>query len=145
MRRDHFDVEFSAADEPPHERPVIAITYDGPDGVLAERLSSGGGTLDADELDVTYRSKTADDEGRTGVLSIADRITGEFVLETNVAPETVEALVGDAADADDKEYRIRLTDSDGESTVYDKDLLLVYDADGSLRRSRSLIPGGVEL
>jgi len=29
--------------------------------------------------------------------------------------------------------------------VYDKGTLLVYDADGSLLRQRSLIPGGVEL
>jgi len=35
---------------------------------------------------------------------------------------------------------VRLVNADGASTVYDKGTLLVYDADGSLLRQRSLIP-----
>jgi len=38
-----------------------------------------------------------------------------------------------------------LTDSDGKSLVYEKEILLVYDEEGSLLRQRSLIPGSVEL
>jgi len=52
---------------------------------------------------------------------------------------------GAASEHDDTSYRIRLTDGDGKSTIYDKEILLVYDESGSLRRSASLIPGGVEL
>lgn len=145
MRRDYFEVDCSGVEEPSNERPVIEITYDGPDGQLANRLSTGDGTLDASELDVTYRLTDGDNGGTTGVLSIANRITGDFVLETNVSPARVDALVGAVGDTEDTSYRIRLTDSDGKSTIYEKEILLVYDEGGSLCRSESLIPGGVEL
>jgi len=143
MRRDYFEVECSGVDEPSDDRPVIAITYDGPDGMLTDRLTTDEGSLDASELDVAYRL-TGGDSGPTGVLSITDRLTGDFVLETNVEPAVIEALV-DAAGDDEPSYRIRLTDSDSTSTIYDKEILLVYDEGGDLRRSESLIPGGVEI
>lgn len=143
MRRDYFEVECSGIDEPSSDPPVIAITYEGPDGLLADRLTATSGTLDADELDVTYR--LTNDGGETGVLSIANRLTGDFVLETNADPSTIGSLVGSVGDGDDTSYRIRITDSDGKSTIYEKEILLVYDGDGSLRRGESLIPGGVEL
>lgn len=145
MRRDYFEVKFNGVDEPSNDRPVIEISYDGPDGELADRLKTDDGSLDTSELDVTYRL-TADADGEaTGVLSIANRITGDFVLETNADPGSIDSLVSIASDGDDTDYRIRLTDSDGKSTVYDKELLLVYDQSGSLCRSESLIPGSVEL
>lgn len=144
MRRDYFEVECNGVDEPSN-RPVISIRYDGPEGMLTDRLTTDDGTLDASDLDVTYRLTAGGDTGPTGVLSITDRLTGDFVLETNVEPDAIESLVGAASDADEPSYRLRLTDSAGKSTVYDKELLLVYDEDGSLRRADSLIPGGVEL
>jgi len=143
MRRDYFEVECSGVDES-NDRPVIAITYDGPTGLLTERLSAADGTLDASELDVAYR-QTAEGDETAGVLSIANRITGDFVLETNVESATIESLVGAAGDGDGTSYQIRLTDGDGKSTIYDKEILLVYDESGSLCRGESLIPGGVEL
>jgi len=144
MRRDHFEVELSGVDESSNQ-PVISITYDGPDGMLADRLAAEDGTLDASELDVTYRLTASGDSGPTGVLSVTDRLTGDFVLETNVEPDAIESLVRAASDDDEASYRIRLTDGDGKSTVYGKELLLVYDDEGSLRRGESLIPRGVEL
>lgn len=146
MRRDYFDADVRTADEE-LELPVVAVEFDGPDGLLADRLVTSDGQLDADEIDVTYRRKaTSDESGPEGVLSIADRATGEFVLEANLPPEAVRALVRDARGGDEEtRYLVRLTDSEGKSTVYDKRTLLVYDAEGSLLRSESLIPGGVEL
>lgn len=148
MRRDYFDADVRNVDDE-QGVPVVAITFDGPSGVLSERLLTEDGSLDASEIDVTYRHKTAaDEDGASGVLSVANRLTGEFVLEANADPETVDALVcaAKAADGDGKtRYRVRLTDGEGKSRVYDKETLLVYDADGSLLRKRSLIPSGVEL
>ena len=144
MRRDHFEVELSGVDESSNQ-PVISITYDGPDGMLTDRLAAEDGTLDAADLDVTYRLTAGGDSGPTGVLSITDRLTGDFVLETNAEPDAIESLVEAASDGDEASYRLRLTDSEGKSTVYDKELLLVYDDGGSLRRGESLIPAGVEL
>lgn len=146
MRRDYFDVEFREVDGESSEKPVIAITYEGPSGLLENRLVTDEGTLDASEIDVTYRLTRSDDETEeTGVLSVTNRITGDFVLEANVEPSSIQSVVDTAKASDDTTYRIRLTESEGKSTVYDKEMLLVYAQNGSLRRGESLIPGGVEL
>lgn len=146
MRRDYIDVDVRSADDSKAERPpAIALTFDGPTGLLADRLATGDGRLDDEDVDVTYRRTEADEPG---VLSLANRLTGEFVLEANVDAESVSALVDAAkgADADDDTcYEVRITDGEGDETVYEKRTLLVYDPDGSLRRQDSLIPGGVEL
>lgn len=148
MRRDYFDANVRNVDEA-KDRPVIEIAFDGPDGLLSERLVTDSGTLDGGEIDVTYRLTTDEDAADArGVLSVANRLTGEFVLEAHVDPDAVYALVSATKDAESEDghrYRVRLDDAAGESTVYDKETLLVYDADGSLLRQRSLIPGGVEL
>ncbi|MBV0923161.1 hypothetical protein KTS45_03015 [Halomicroarcula limicola] len=141
MRRDHFTVDV----ESEHDgTPTISIDYDGPADGLRERLTTGtDGTLDAGEIDVVFR-RQADSDG--GVLSLTNRLTGEFVLEVPADTDDVTALVSAAEGReDDGRYEVRLTDSDGESLVYEKRTLLVYDHDGSLLRQRSLIPGGVEL
>lgn len=146
MRRDYFDADVrNVADD--EELPVVAISFDGPAGVLSERMNTDDGTLDASEIDVTYRLTDAGGGGETGVLSVANRLTGEFVLEVPLDPQETFSLVRAAKrfEDDDARYRVRLTDGDGKSTIYDKSTLLVYDADGSLLRQKSLIPGGVEL
>lgn len=145
MRREYFDIDVSGIDDPSAGGPVVAITYDGPDGLLSDRLTSDDGTLDAGELDVTYRTKPVAGDDAAGVLSIGNRLTGEYVLEVNVRPGVIESVVDAASDGEETTYRLRLTDGDGKSTVYDKAILLVYDETGSLSRGRSLIPGGVEL
>lgn len=147
MRRDYFDANVRNDDE--QDVPVVAISFDGPAGLLADRLVTDDGALDANGIDVTYRLQTAPDGGDpSGVLSIADRLTGEFVLEASLEPDAVKSLVRTAKRSDgedERSYRVRITDGEGKSTVYDKETFLVYDADGSLMRNESLIPGGVEL
>jgi len=153
MRRDYFDANVSNVDDE-QDRPVIAISFDGPDGLLSERLETEDGPLESTEIDVTYRLTDADGEtdesgtDRGGVLSVANRLTGEFVLEVRLEPDAVSDLVRASKESDaenGRRYRLRLVDADGKQTVYDTETLLVYDADGSLLRQRSLIPGGVEL
>jgi len=161
MRRDYFDAN---VDDDEQDRPVIAISFDGPDGLLSERLETEDGPLGSSEIDVTYRLTNGENEAdqdvagdagterdgtaESGVLSVANRLTGEFVLEVRVDPTAVSDLVRASKETDGEDgsrYRLRLVNADGSSTVYDKGTLLVYDADGSLLRQRSLIPGGVEL
>lgn len=152
MRRDYFTVtagNVGDTDDNP-EGPTVAIEYDGPSDMLSERLTDEtGSTLDAGDIDVTFRLTTpVDDDDPRGVLSIANRMTGEFVLEANADADELLTVVRSAratGDEDDVRYRIRVTDADGKSIVYDKRTLLVYDDDGSLLRQESLIPGGVEL
>lgn len=141
MRRDHFTVEVQT-DPADEGSPTIAIGYSGPSGAMRERLTTDDGTLDAGDIDVSFRRQPEED---TGVLSLSTRLTGEYILEAMAPAEAVFDLVTSAERDADGTYEVRLTDSDGKSLVYEKDTLLVYDHDGSLLRQQSLIPGGVEL
>ena len=142
MRRDYFTVDFRCDTD--GGVPTIAITYDGPSGDLRDRLTKTvAETLDSSEIDIAFR-RQADEE--QGVLSLTDRMTGEFVFEVVTAGDDIETLVSAAQRHEgDGEYRVRLQDNDGQPLAYEKQTLLVYDHDGSLLRHRSLIPGGVEL
>lgn len=150
MRRDYFTLTVDGASGEGTDRPVLTIEYDGPDARLDDRLTKGGALLGESEVDVGYRLKDADGESEEGVLALADRVTGEYVLELNAATADVYALVeaareyGQTADAEDR-YRIVIRSEDAHLVTYDKATLLVYDHEGELLRSRSLIPSGVEL
>ncbi|MFC6865397.1 DUF5793 family protein [Halomicroarcula sp. GCM10025817] len=141
MRRDYFTVDVEP-DPTDGGKPTIRIDYSGPTEGLRERLSTATGTLDADEIDVTLRRQPGDEDG---VVSLSTRLTGEYILEAAAPTEAILALVSAAEDREDGTYEVRLTDSEGQSIVYEKRTLLVYDHDGSLLRSQSLIPGGVQL
>lgn len=151
MRRDYFTLTVEDATDGGTDRPVLSIDYDGPADRLEDRVTKGGSTLGESEVDVAYRLKATDDlAAADGVLAIADRVTGEYVLELNAEATDVFDLVeaarefGQTVDTEDR-YRIVLA-SDGDHLVsYDKATLLVYDHEGELLRSRSLIPSGVEL
>mgnify|MGYP000041246912 FL=1 len=141
MRRDYFtvDIQASATD---NDDPTIAIVYDGPTGELRERLSKvDDGTLDGEEIDVTFRRQPESD----GVLSLTNRLTGEYIFEATAPTAEIDALVSTADAQEDPQFTVRLTDDEGESRTYEMRTLLVYDHDGSLLRGQSLIPGGVEL
>jgi len=149
MRRDYFtpSVEDDGGDG--SRRPVLTIDYDGPTEQLEDRMTKGNSMLGESDIDVAYRLKE-DGDAAEGVLAIADRVTGEYVLELNADTVVVFDLVraarefGQRADTEDR-YRIVL-EADGTHLItYDKATLLVYDHQGELLRSRSLIPSGVEL
>lgn len=150
MRRDYFDLDVDGVDDG-QRKPSVLLSFDGPSQMLAERLDDDGTVLDADEVDVAFRYTTAvDADAAEGVFSITNRLTGEYILETNVPAASIMTLVetarGDeAADADGGRYLIHISEDDEEVVSYDKRTLLVYDRDGDLRRQYSLIPGGVEL
>jgi hypothetical protein len=145
MRRDYFTLNLDAPTASAENRPVVSVDFDGPADTLEERLRLASG-----DVDVTYRFQTpVEADEAAGVLSVADRVTGEFVLEVNAPAEVVFDLVDAArefssADADDC-YGVKIT-HEGE-TVFstDKRMLLVYDEEGDLLRQHSLIPSGVEL
>lgn len=151
MRRDYFTATVDDAPDEGTQRPVLTIDYDGPDGRLSDRMQAGGDLRDDGDVDVAYRLKPDDGEASAdGVLALADRVTGEYVLELNVPAADVYALVeaareyGQSAETEDR-YRIVLNTDGDHLVTYDKSTLLVYDEAGELLRSRSLIPSGVEL
>jgi len=156
MRRDYFELDVenvSWVDEGESpEKPQVRIDFHGPTEVLEGRLSDPrGGYLDASETDVAFRLQDAlDDPDAAGVVSVTNRITGDFVLELNESADDVLSFIraareyGRNAD-DDGRYRVEVRIDGEEVVVYEKQTFLVYDADGNLLRSHSLIPSGVEL
>lgn len=146
MRRDYFTITLQNVDTT-DDKPGLLIDFEGPSETLDERL-----TDDIEDIDVGFRLQTAvDADDAAGVFSIAERVTGEYLLEVNADAETVFELV-DAA----REYGQTTSDSDGCFSIQLRDegdlvfetrkrTLLVYDTDGSLLRQHSLIPSGVEL
>ncbi|WP_257297520.1 DUF5793 family protein [Haloarchaeobius sp. FL176] len=156
MRRDYFTLQVSNVDwvdeDGTPERPTVTISFEGPVATLRERLTGPAGEpLDAAETDVAFRLQTAvDDSDAQGVVSVTNRITGDFVLELNESAGNVLKFIraarryGEHA-GDEGEYGVHIL-LDGEEFVsYDKSTFLVYNADGNLLRNQSLIPSGVEL
>ncbi|MFB6172587.1 MAG: DUF5793 family protein [Haloarculaceae archaeon] len=150
MRRDYFTLTIRRPDgEGSAGAPTLLVDFDGPVPDLEERLEGRDGPLDAGSLDVNFRLVSSiDADDAAGVLSVTNRITGEFVLELNAKADEVLSFV-DAArtldDADDGHYRLVIR-ADGETLgTYEKSTFLVYDVDSGLIRQHSLIPSGVEL
>ena len=158
MRREHFDLdvrnlEWVEADDDP-EQPLALIEFSGPAEELIDRLTGVDGTpLDSEEIDVAFRLRDPfdDTDDAAGVVGVTNRLTGEFIFETNEDAEDVFGFIhaareyGQSTDAADARYRIRLSLADGKTVTYDKGTFLVYDDEGDLLRSQSLIPSGVEL
>ncbi|MDF9745148.1 DUF5793 family protein [Natrinema salsiterrestre] len=156
MRREHFTLDVTNIDwvetggEP--QKPAVSIDFTGPATLLRERLTGpDGNVLDASETDVALRLQGPLGNETTGVVSVTNRVTGEFILELNEDAEDVLQFIraargyGEDAGEDDGRYEVALT-LDGDSFVtYDKGTFLVYDEEGSLLRQHSLIPSGVEL
>jgi len=151
MRRDYVTLNVRHTDEDGDERPTAELTFDGPADVLDDRLGDADGDpLEGERIDVAFRFQTgADADAASGVFSLTNRVTGDFVLEVNADADPVLDLVSAArrgrTDEDEGRYRV-VVRRDGENVaVYEKRTLLVYDDEGSLLRQHSLIPSGVEL
>lgn len=157
MRRDYFTLEVDGIEwvdgdgEP--STPTLRVDYTGPVEDLRPRLvGADGNLLDADGTDVAFRLLAPlDVDDVTGVVSLTDRVTGEFVLELNARTDTIIRFVraarryGEDAGADDGRYAIRVSVDGEELVAYEKSALLVYDTEGELLRQHSLIPSGVEI
>ena len=155
MRREHFTLDVSNVDwvetGGDARKPSVTIDFSGPESVLRERLTGpDGNVLDAAETDAALRLTGSSDDDGDAVVSVTNRVTGDFILELNVDASYVLRFIraargyGERGDGDGK-YEVSI-DLDGDPFVtYDKRTFLVYDEDGSLLRSQSLIPSGVEL
>lgn len=157
MRRDYFELAVEHIDwvdcgDTP-EKPLVRIDFHGPEELLRERLTGAEDELlSAGETDVAYRLQSSlDDPDATGVVGVTNRITGDFVLELNEDADDVLKFIraareyGASTDVDDGRYRVEIAIEGEPLVAYEKRTFLVYDADGSLLRGKSLIPSGVEL
>ncbi|WP_435347518.1 DUF5793 family protein [Haloarchaeobius sp. HRN-SO-5] len=156
MRRDYFTLQVSNVDwvdeDGSPQKPTVTISFEGPVSTLRERLTGPEDEpLDASETDVTFRLQTSvDDPDAQGVVSVTNRVTGDFLLELNETADDVLKFIraarryGESA-GDEGEYTVHIL-LDGEDFVtYEKSTFLVYNAEGNLLRNQSLIPSGVEL
>lgn len=156
MRREQFDldvrnIEWVDTDDDPRQ-PLARISVTGTTEQLQDRLTGvDGDRLTDDMVDVAFRltESLAEDPEAEGVVSVANRLTGDFIFETNEDADDVFQFIHAADEYGRKtdstgRYRIEIV-VDGETITYDKDTFLVYDDDGELLRGQSLIPSGVEL
>jgi len=157
MRRDYFTLDVRNVDWVEEgddaRKPTVLIDFEGPSSTLRERLTgTGDDLLDAGETDVAFRLQgPVDDEDATGVVSVTNRITGDFVLELNQDADDVLKFIraareyGKATGDPDGRYHVEISINGDDLVEYDKGTFLVYNRDGNLLRQHSLIPSGVEL
>lgn len=94
------------------------------------------------DIDIAYRMQPSRHPAASGgVLSLTDAMTGTYLFEVNVSPSTIEELVQAADDG----YVVELCHDDETTATVPKETLLVYGADGTLLRERSVIPDSVEI
>ncbi|ELY61054.1 DUF5793 family protein [Natronolimnohabitans innermongolicus] len=156
MRREHFTLDVSNIDwvetdsEP--SKPSVSIDFTGPETMLRERLTGpDGDVLAAEETDVALRLQGPLGDETAGVVSVTNRVTGEFILELNESADNVLQFIsaargyGEGATEDEGRYDVEILLEGDQYVTYDKRTFLVYDDDGNLLRQHSLIPSGVEL
>ncbi|EFW92819.1 hypothetical protein ZOD2009_08114 [Haladaptatus paucihalophilus DX253] len=157
MRRDYFtlnveNIDWVEADGTPR-KPTVIIDFEGPSATLRERLTGPSDELlDASETDVTFRLQASlDDPTATGVVSVTNRTTGDFILELNEDADDVLRFIraarayGDETDESNGRYHVDIAINGDHVVEYDKSTFLVYNSEGNLLRQHSLIPSGVEL
>ncbi|WP_207590332.1 DUF5793 family protein [Halomontanus rarus] len=155
MRREHFTLDVSNIDwvdtDDEARKPSVAIDFTGPATMLRERLTGPDGeVLEAGETDASLRLQGSLGEDTTGVVSVTNRITGDFILELNEDADDVLKFIRAARgygerSTDDGRYEVTISLDGEEFVTYDKQTFLVYDDEGNLLRQHSLIPSGVEL
>lgn len=157
MRRDYFELEVQNVDwirengEP--RKPLVRIDFHGPEELLRERLGDDDGELlGAAEVDVSFRllEPHENDPEAEGVVSVTNRLTGDFVLELNAAADDVLRFIRAAREygrssGSDGQYRVEIDLAGASLVEYEKGTFLVYDVEGNLLRTESLIPSGIEL
>ena len=139
MKREQFSLTTAPTSTDNSRLPTLEIAYDGSVESLLQRLSTPADSWSGDDVDVAFRLH----DEKQGVLSVADRLTGTFVCEIDAEADTVTDIVS-AAEKGEGRYRVEIT-GDDETWAVEKRTLLVYDDDGRLLRTCSLIPGSVEL
>lgn len=132
--------------------PVLHLRFDGHSEVMIDQLpDTGTGNEYPEDFDVSFQLQTSlDDSDANGVLAVSDRLTGEYLLELEVAAKQIFDFVRSVhqyADETGKEvqYIVSLDADNGTAMEYSKQVLITRMTDGGLYRSRSLIPTWVDI
>jgi len=104
MRRDYFELEVTnidwVGDDGDPQQPLVEIEFSGPGELLRDRLSDAEGEpLTGEDVDVAFRLQgdLEADAAAPGVVSVTNRITGDFVLELNETADDVLQFIGAAS------------------------------------------------
>lgn len=133
--------------------PTFTVVFEGEAETLRQHVvGPGGEDLDSDETDVTARlHEQPEDPDAEAVVSVTNRVTGEYMLECNISVDELLSFLaaarryGERTDGSAR-YRVRVATPDGDRVfVHEKRTLLVYSDKGELLRGHSLIPSGVEI
>jgi hypothetical protein len=130
--------------------PCIQIQIDSPEEILIERLRAPDGEVyEPENVDVFYRHQAVEPPIESGVLSLADRLTGEYILEIPTSPHLIEKLVYAVRQYGKRrevvpQFKIQIQTKERQLASFSKDTLLIYGADDVLLQERSLIPSGIE-
>lgn len=156
MRRDYFTLQVHDVDwvdegtEP--TLPRLTIRYEGPTEPFREGFVRDDALIPKDEVDVAFRLQAPiEDPDATGVLSLTDRLTGDFLLELDATVDSIVRFIrgarryGESVGNADDRYQIDVRIDEITQLTFEKRTLLVYHEDGTLLREHSLIPSGVEL
>jgi hypothetical protein len=133
------------------DRPTLVIQFDGSSDHLYEELTARlRENTSAEDIEVSFRFLGDGDDAETGVLALTDRVTGDYILECDGDPRTIQELIRavreDTEYIDESaQYTVQIRSTTDRLTHFAKELLLVYDADGTLLRHRSLIPSDIEI
>ena len=131
-------------------RPELVFQFDGDYETLIDQLpNTGTGGDYPEEIDVTFQLHSAVDDSDRGTLALSDRTTGEYLIEMEVSANRIFEFVLSVHQYADKvgnegEYGVTFEAENGTAMEYIVEPLLVYQMDGELYRSRSLIPTWVE-
>jgi len=155
MPRDQFQVEIrntaGSNTAAISEQPALILGFEGSRAefseLVAEELRE---SLVTEEIDASFRYLSPGHRADEGVIGLTDRVTGAYVLEAKVAAEPIREVVQAVREyaeqtGQDARYRVAIQTETKTVAAFDKELLAVYDADGTLLRHDSLIPTGVEL
>jgi hypothetical protein len=132
-------------------QPVLRLSFDGSrdslQELLRERLRDD---ISEEAVYVSFRSLSSSERTDEGVLSLSNRVTGAYVLEIRTQREPILEFVQAVREYADRTgheaaYRIVMQANAETVTMFEKTLLLVYDANGTLCRHASLIPSDIEL
>lgn len=133
------------------KQPLLCITCHGPASDLNDALPTPDGEISGECIDVAVRLQPpVENEPERAVLSLSQRVTGQFILEAPLKTprlwEFIDAANQYAAAVNTEHcFSLRVQTHDEHVAIHDKRTLLVYDSNGVLLRTQSLIPHSIEI
>ncbi len=133
------------------KQPVVRLHFSGDRRQLVQILFANlRRAATSEDIELSFRVLPPRDGPQRGILSFSDQVTGAYLTEVELEARAVEAL-SKAVRAyatqteHDSAYQVEIRTPTSVVTVFETDLLAVYDTNGTLLRRQSLLPTGIGL